>query len=79
MSNYVCPECGANYIDCGQNKPSVLAQDLEIARLEAQKKEHCIAIEELRGCLLNCRDYFRSNGLQYFVDKINQTLEQYGS
>ena len=39
MSNYVCPECGANYIDWGHNKPAVLAQDIEIAQLKDLLKE----------------------------------------
>lgn len=48
-------------------------------QLETQRKEHCIAIDGLRTCLLNCRNYFTSNNLEYFVNQIDKTLDIYRS
>lgn len=51
MSNYVCPECGANYIDCGHNKPAVLAQDIKIAQIKNLLKQSRVYV------LIDTEDY----------------------
>ena len=48
-------------------------------QLENQKKEYCIAIDGLRTCLLNCRNYFMSNNLEYFVNQIDKALDMHRS
>lgn len=39
MSNWICKECGANYIDVSHQEPSVLKQELEIRQLKELLKE----------------------------------------
>lgn len=66
----------------GGRKSDVLLstiEELEWAKkqLEKQKKDYCIAIDGLRACLLNCRNYFMSNKLEYFVNQIDKALDIY--
>ena len=39
MSNWICSECGANYIDVSHQEPSVLREELEIRKLKGLLKE----------------------------------------
>lgn len=34
MSNWICKECGATYIDVSHQEPSVLKQELELRKLK---------------------------------------------
>lgn len=55
MSNWVCNECGATYIDVSHQEPSVLREELElreandkILALESELKEVCDVL--IRKC-----------------------------
>ena len=47
MSNWICKECGATYIDVSHQEPSVLKQELEIRKLKELLKE--------------CKEFFYEN------------------
>lgn len=55
MSNWVCNECGATYIDVSHQEPSVLREELELRKandkilaLESELKEVCDVL--IRKC-----------------------------
>ena len=71
-------------INEGGRKSDVLIATIEELertkkQLETQRKEYCIAIDGLRTCLFNCRNYFTSNNLEYFVNQIDKALDIYRS
>ena len=39
MSNWICENCGATYIDVSHQEPSVLEQELEIRKFKELLKE----------------------------------------
>lgn len=45
MSNWICSECGANYIDVSHQEPSVLREELELRKV---KQQLAIAVEALK-------------------------------
>lgn len=72
MSNWICKECGANYIDVNHQEPSVLKQELEVRELKN-------LLEQCRNVLLlvkdghdplNCPKY----GAQWLIPKLNEVL-----
>lgn len=39
MTNWICKECGAQYLDNGHQEPAILKQDLEIKELKDLLKQ----------------------------------------
>lgn len=56
MSNWICSECGANYIDVSHQEPSVLREELELRKTKEQLN---IAVEAMKKII----GYFTPYGL----------------
>lgn len=62
MSNWICKECGANYIDVSHQEPAVLKQELEIRRLKELLKE--------------CRDMINNHCSWQVMDRPNHYVKE---
>ena len=51
MSNWICKECGANYIDVSHQEPGVLREELELRKV---KQQLAIAVEQLKDTYAIC-------------------------
>lgn len=57
MSNFICSECGTNYIDCGRDGYKT-PKEIELEkRLELSEKEHYRTLEQLRIATMALKKY----------------------
>lgn len=47
----------------------------QLEQMRREHKEHYIVMDELRTCLFNCRNYFVSNNIDFFVNQIDKILK----